>query len=177
MVRFPGCLAAALLMAGGCIAIAAGTETAVVAEKSGAKELYLPQEIWKVPKGNDFKDDASEFSFKRMVQSPDIAIFWSSEFGEDPMANPDPKKRFDVKEALKECDRFYDYYVNQMTLVQKGKSLTDRYKILFFVIGGDEGTACGGGADDKIAAMEAAGIRVAASPSELGTTLSALLKG
>ncbi|MEH3107330.1 MAG: succinate--CoA ligase subunit alpha [Sphingomonas fennica] len=34
-----------------------------------------------------------------------------------------------------------------------------------------------GGAEDKIAAMEAAGIRVAASPSELGTTLSAVLKG
>ena len=34
-----------------------------------------------------------------------------------------------------------------------------------------------GGAEDKIAAMESAGIRVAASPSELGTTLSQLLKG
>ncbi|WP_116090569.1 succinate--CoA ligase subunit alpha [Sphingomonas crusticola] len=34
-----------------------------------------------------------------------------------------------------------------------------------------------GGADSKIAAMEEAGIRVAASPSELGTTLSELLKG
>ncbi len=33
-----------------------------------------------------------------------------------------------------------------------------------------------GGADDKIAAMEAAGIRVAQSPSELGTTMDALLK-
>ncbi len=33
-----------------------------------------------------------------------------------------------------------------------------------------------GGADDKIAAMERAGIRVADSPSELGTTLAALLK-
>jgi succinyl-CoA synthetase alpha subunit len=34
-----------------------------------------------------------------------------------------------------------------------------------------------GGAEDKIAAMEAAGIRVSPSPSELGTTLTALLKG
>ncbi|MBA3677693.1 MAG: succinate--CoA ligase subunit alpha [Sphingosinicella sp.] len=33
-----------------------------------------------------------------------------------------------------------------------------------------------GGADDKIAAMESAGITVSPSPSELGTTLSALLK-
>ena len=33
-----------------------------------------------------------------------------------------------------------------------------------------------GGAEDKIAAMEAAGIRVSSSPSELGTTLGALLK-
>ncbi|WOK35594.1 succinate--CoA ligase subunit alpha [Sphingomonas sp. C3-2] len=34
-----------------------------------------------------------------------------------------------------------------------------------------------GGADDKIAAMEAAGIRVSPSPSELGVTLKALLQG
>ena len=34
-----------------------------------------------------------------------------------------------------------------------------------------------GGADDKIAAMGDAGIRVSPSPSELGTTLMDLLKG
>jgi succinyl-CoA synthetase alpha subunit len=34
-----------------------------------------------------------------------------------------------------------------------------------------------GGAEDKIEALERAGIRVSPSPSELGTTLSALLKG
>ncbi len=33
-----------------------------------------------------------------------------------------------------------------------------------------------GGAEDKIAAMEAAGLRVSPSPSELGTTLDAMLK-
>jgi len=34
-----------------------------------------------------------------------------------------------------------------------------------------------GGAEDKIAAMESAGIKVAASPSELGTTLLSVLRG
>jgi succinyl-CoA synthetase alpha subunit len=34
-----------------------------------------------------------------------------------------------------------------------------------------------GGAEDKIAAMESAGIKVASSPSELGTTLAQVLKG
>jgi succinyl-CoA synthetase alpha subunit len=34
-----------------------------------------------------------------------------------------------------------------------------------------------GGAEDKIAAMEAAGITISQSPSELGSTLAALLNG
>ena len=34
-----------------------------------------------------------------------------------------------------------------------------------------------GGAEDKIAAMESAGIKVSASPSELGETLLAVLNG
>jgi hypothetical protein len=37
-----------------------------------------------------------------------------------------------------------------MKFTEKGKSLTDKYKLLVFVIGGESGTAFGGGADDKV---------------------------
>lgn len=164
MVRIPDGLVATLLVFGGCIPMTSSAGALAGEAKTAEKELYLPKEIWRVPKDNDFKNDASEFSFKRMIQSPDIAIFWSKEFGDNPMANPDASKRFDGKEALRECDRFYDFYVNRLKMVQKGKSLTDRYKILFFVIGGDEGTAFGGGADDKIGVLWTPASRMSKAP-------------
>ena len=114
------------------------------------KELYLPAKIERVPENNDFNNAGSEFCFKHMVQSDNMALFWHKEYGDDPMANPDEKKRFDVNKALQECERFYNYYVDELKIVQKGKSLTDKYKMLIFVFGGNEGTAFGGGEEDKI---------------------------
>jgi hypothetical protein len=113
------------------------------------KALYLPQEIDRVPKGNDFNDVASEFCFKHMVQGGNVALLWSKEYGDDRTTNPDEKKRFDPAFALKECERFYSYYVDELKIVLKGQSLADKYKMLVFVFGGNEGTAYGGGAEDK----------------------------
>ncbi len=112
------------------------------------KEVLIPAKVWRVPEGNDFNNAESEFSHHRKLESENIVIFWSKEFGADPMKNPDEKKRFDVSEASKELERFYEYYVNTLKLVEKGKSLSDKYKILLFVIGGDENTAFGGGAEE-----------------------------
>jgi hypothetical protein len=76
-----------------------------------AKELYLPTNVMRVPDGNDYNDPESEFSKERMVESPNLAIFWHKEFGGNPMTNPDSLKRFDVRQALSECERFYNFYV------------------------------------------------------------------
>jgi hypothetical protein len=140
------------------------------AEKMGAatggneKELYIPAKAFSIPDGNDYKNNESEYSYQRMVQSPNIAIFWHKEFGEDPSANPNEKKRFNVQDALKELERFYNFYVNDLKLVQKGKSLTDKYKMVLYVLGGEGGTAFGGGVENKIGMLWTPAARMSKAP-------------
>ncbi len=128
------------------------------------KELYIPAKIYKVPENNDYSDPESEFSYKRMVESDNFALFWHKEYGDDPMSNADSTKRFDPKEAIQECERFYNYYVDELKIVEKGKSLTDQYKMLIIVFGGEEATAFGGGEDDKIGMLWTPAVRISKKP-------------
>ncbi|WP_321316467.1 DUF6055 domain-containing protein [Labilibaculum sp.] len=128
------------------------------------KELYLPAKIYFVPDSNDFSCDTSKYCYKRMVQSANIALFWDKEFGDNPMTNADETKRFNANEALMECERFYNYYVNDLRMVQKGKSLSDKYKLLMFVFGGKEGTAFGGGEEDKVGVLWTPATRINRMP-------------
>jgi hypothetical protein len=128
------------------------------------KELLLPAKVYRVPDNNNYDSDTSEFSFKRSIQSPNIAIFWSKEFGQDPMTNPNPTKRFNVQDAIKELERFYEYYVNTLKFLQKGQSLSDKYKVVLYVIGGNENTAFGGGVDNKIGALWTPAVRMSKAP-------------
>jgi len=114
------------------------------------KTIYLPKKISTVPENNNFEDNNSEYSNKRSVQSPNFVIYWAKEYGDDPLINKDLSKRFDTKRLLEESERFYSYYVNQLKLVRKGKSISDQHKILVLVTGGTEGTAYGWGADNKV---------------------------
>ncbi|MCG2613483.1 DUF6055 domain-containing protein [Terrimonas sp. NA20] len=128
------------------------------------KEAYIPAKVWRVPEHNNYDSDTSEFCHSRKVESENIVIFWAKEFGADPMKNPDSLKRFNVNEALKECERFYDYYVNDLKIVQKGRSVTDKYKVLFYVIGGKEQTAFGGGEENKVGILWTPAVRMRRAP-------------
>ncbi len=133
-------------------------------EITGKKELYLPKEIYLVPEDNDFSNNESEYSFKRSLQSENLALFWSKEYGENPMVNSDSTKAFNPQRVIEECERFYNYYVNELEIVQKGCSLTDKYKLLIFVFGGNEGTAFGGGAADKVGVLWTPAVRINREP-------------
>lgn len=128
------------------------------------KELYIPAKMYRVPTNNNYDSDTSEFNFTRSIQTPNLALFWSKEFGVDPTANTEVNKRFVIGEAIKECERFYDFYVNQLKFVEKGNSVTDKYKALMYVIGGAGGTAFGGGAENKIGVLWTPAARMNKAP-------------
>ena len=143
------------------------------------KELYLPATLGQVPDNNDYNNNESEYSYKRMVQGDDIAIFWNKEYGDDPMANPDVTRRFDVKKALAECDRFIDYYINVLKMVHKGNSVSDKYKVIVIVFTGKDNTAYGGGEENKVGVLWTNSTRINKEPfgvlaHELGHTFQYL---
>src|SRR6218665_3693625 len=118
IVRFSFILAA-------CLAPFLALAQDTMLKTSPEKNFSRPAKVWQVPDNNDYTNDTSRYSFSRMVQSDNIAVLWSKEFGQDPMSNTDAAKRFTTDEVLRECERFYNFYVNDLKFVEKGKSLTD----------------------------------------------------
>jgi len=148
-------------------------------EKPGPKRLYIPADLWLVPKNNDYTNDNSEFSNQRKVESKNFALLWAKEYGSDPSANPNSAKRFKPDEVLRECERFYDCYVNRLKFVDSKHSVANKYKILVVVFGGDDGTAYGG-ADGSLGTLWAPAIRMSRRPygaaaHELGHTFQSFV--
>lgn len=148
------------------VACQVGNKSEKIAEADNAepKELYIPDTVYMVPNNNNYNVDTCEFSFSRMKESPSFALFWAKEYGANPMENADTIKRFDVDELLKESERIYNYYVNDLKFVKKGNSITDKYKMLIYIYGGDGGTAFGGGEENKVGIFWAPAIRMSKSP-------------
>lgn len=143
--------------------------------------MYIPSKIWNVPKNNDFKNDTSEYCFKRMKESKNMAVFWARKYGNDPLANPDLTLRFSPDNILNEGERIYEYYVNNLKFVEKGNSITDKYKCLIFIINSKNGTAFGGGEENKVGIFWAPPGRMSKEPfgalaHELGHSFQYLLR-
>jgi len=128
------------------------------------KTLFIPDSIFKVPYRNNYLNDTSEYSYSRMAESENIALFWSKEYGKTPLLNPDTLKRFDPDFLLKEGERIYRYFVNQLKFVWDEDPVNSQYKMLIFIFGGDEGTAFGGGEAGKVGIFWAPAIRMHKAP-------------
>jgi hypothetical protein len=156
----------------------AATDAASAAGSAG-KQVLLPERIARVPRDNDFNDPESEFCHARSKSTENFVLFWAKEYGDDPAANEDERRRFNVDRCLSECERFFDYYVNTLKWVDKESSYAAKYKFLIFVFGGRSGTAFGGAIDERIGALWTPAVRINREPygvlaHELGHSFQAL---
>ncbi|GAA4308404.1 hypothetical protein GCM10023149_02320 [Mucilaginibacter gynuensis] len=140
------------------------TQLISTADSTAVKPIYYPAKVWMVADNNNYNNNNSDYSNLRKAEGNNIAIFWSKNYGDNPAANPD-SIRFDPKSAMLELDRFYTCYRDTLKFVQKGKSLTDKYKMLTYVIPNSHGgTAFGGGVEDKIGILWTPSTRIASAP-------------
>lgn len=116
------------------------------------KEMYIPVKIGNVPNENDYKNPKSQFNYQHSADSENIVLLWDKVFGENPLAVEEANFRFDPKAVLEEGNRFYEYFVNKLKFVDKGKSFTDKYKMLLYIYKDDKTTAYGWG-EDKVGIM------------------------
>ncbi len=128
-----------------------------------AKKLRIPEKVWKVPDSNDYENPESQYSFSRHRESENFGIFWDKNYGKDPLQNEEELKRFNVDSLVSEGERFFNYYVDDLKFLEKGKSTTDSTKILMYIFGGDDATAYGAG-KDSVGMLWSPAVRVSKQP-------------
>jgi len=132
---------------------------------SAEKTLYIPGALGNV------NNDANQWSLSRSRQSANFVVFWEAGYGDNPdgkKVEPNGKYTVDVNKVLALAEQSFDYYADTLKFIERGKSLTDNYKMIIRLRYTDEWEATGSGMDDKIGLLTL----TAWSGSALGITVA-----
>ncbi|NLD95232.1 MAG: DUF4859 domain-containing protein [Fibrobacter sp.] len=114
------------------------------------KTIYEP--AFFKSEGINLNNTSSKFCNARSKQNDDIVIFWESGFGSDP-STASASYKVDINTMLQEAQKAYDYYVDSLKFVLKGKSVTDNYKLMIFLLYSTEWAAYGSGQDNLVGTL------------------------
>ncbi|MCD8386087.1 MAG: DUF6055 domain-containing protein [Bacteroidales bacterium] len=124
---------------------------ALAACSSGEKAIYHPQELV----NNDFNNPQSDWSYSRMLKTPNMAIFWEKGFGQD-LANPPAldgqPMDIDLPNLAEKLEDFYAFFTDSLQFVLPG-SKAEKNRMLVMLRYSNEGTAYGGDYDQEIGAL------------------------
>ncbi|HMA65238.1 MAG: DUF6055 domain-containing protein [Fibrobacterota bacterium] len=95
---------------------------------------------------------SSKFCNARSKQNDDIIIFWESGFGSDP-STASASYKVDINKVLQEAQKAYNFYIDSLKFVIKGKSVTDKYKLMIFLLYSTEWAAYGSGQDNLVGTL------------------------
>jgi hypothetical protein len=117
-----------------------------IAEKTIYEPTFFKNE------GITLTSTSSKFCNARSIQNDDIVIFWENGFGADPSTAPATYK-VDINKVLQDAQKAYNFYVDSLKFVIKGKSVTDKYKLMIFLLYSTEWAAYGSGQDNLVGTL------------------------
>lgn len=131
-----------------------GIALGAYAQRFEGKEIYVPKDL----RSMNLEDAESEWSYQRMVLTPNFAIFWQKGFGES-LSNPPALEGQDMSVDLENLkarlERFYAFYRDTLRFIRSGSN-AERYRMMVMINYSLEGTAYGGDYDGVIGAFWAA---------------------
>ena len=107
--------------------------------------LYKPS-YWS---NNNFSNSASRWCFERSMESEHFVVFWEPGFGLDP-TKATGGYAFNPAKLLRDGERYYEVYANELGFLKVGESTTDKVKIMMFVYYQEDWKAEGSGYDHKV---------------------------
>lgn len=129
------CMAGALLLASSTFA---------------AKAIYVPRFL--ANDGIDLNNANAKFSYSRSMETDNWIIFWEPGFGTNPSTAAGTYK-VDMAALKAVAEKSYTTYVDSLKMVVKGSSLTDKYKMMIFLLYQTEWAAYGSGQDEKVGTL------------------------
>ncbi|HMR90115.1 MAG TPA: DUF6055 domain-containing protein [Saprospiraceae bacterium] len=114
------------------------------------KTVYIPSFITNT--GMDLNDNSSQWSYARSLETDDMVIFWEPGFGADPSAAPSPYA-IDMEALVQVSQKSFDMFVDSLKFAIKGSSVTDRYKLMIFLLYTTDWAAFGSGQDDLVGSL------------------------
>ena len=103
--------------------------------------------------GNNFTNENSTFCFQRSAESEHFVLFWAKGLKLQPNGNLTggaSSSVCNINTLLKNAEKIWDVYVNELGFLVPGKSTTDRVKIEMFIVNQSEWRADGSGTDGHV---------------------------
>ncbi len=114
------------------------------------KQVYIPSFI--TSKGMNLNSQSSQWCYARSRESENVVVFWEPGFGGDP-SNASGSYRVNLTNLLQAAEKAYSMYLDTLKFALKGSSVTDKYKLMIFLLYSAEWAAYGAGEDNKVGTL------------------------
>lgn len=121
----------------------------IIVPAYGQKTIYIPKFI----KSMDLNNASSQWCNARSKQSDNIIVFWEAGFGTDP-STASGSYKVDINKLLGVAEKAYTFYLDTLKFAIKGSSVTDKYKLIIFMLYSTEWAAYGSGQDDTVGTLQ-----------------------